>query len=140
MSLLLDQLERASKITDNTELRDRILLLILDTHTEPTPPPPAPRAELVTIREIAAVMLAHVNVPFTPTSPISTRGVVPRRASRLFRGRKHDKDGLMAVRAEDTAQMFDCVAKVLRYHTAMPTGAYARIVEGKAGIVANFFV
>lgn len=156
MTQLLADLERVSRLTKNGELRDRILRLVLDGRLQAAEPvvetEPVVQAErvvqaepraavpdvLVSVKELAAAMLAVVDMPYLPKGPVSTRGMISRRFGAAFRGPKYSKDGLQAVDASAVADAFDALVCVMQNISEIGPVRLRRIVEKKLEVVGQF--
>ena len=153
----LADLERVSRLTTNGELRDRILQLVLDGKLQVTEPVAEPVAEpvsepvgvnseprpvipalLVSVKELAAAMLAVVDMPYLPRGPVSTRGLISRRFGAAFRGPKYSKDGLQAVDASAVADAFDALVCVMQNIAEIGPSRLRRIAEKKMEVVGQF--
>jgi hypothetical protein len=151
MTQLLADLERVSRLTKNGELRDRILRLVLDGRVQVAEPvveteaavqaervvQPEP-AVLVSVKELAAAMLAVVDMPYLPKGPVSTRGMISRRFGAAFRGPKYSKDGLQAVDANAVADAFDALVCVMQNIAEIGPSRLRRIAEKKIEVVGQF--
>ena len=151
MTQLLADLERVSRLTKNGELRDRILRLVLDGRVQVAEPvveteaavqaervvQPEP-AVLVSVKELAAAMLAVVDMPYLPRGPVSTRGMISRRFGAAFRGPKYSKDGLQAVDASAVADAFDALVCVMQNIAEIGPSRLRRIAEKKMEVVGQF--
>ena len=151
MTQLLADLERVSRLTKNGELRDRILRLVLDGRVQVAEPvveteaavqaervvQPEP-AVLVSVKELAAAMLAVVDMPYLPRGPVSTRGMISRRFGAAFRGPKYSKDGLQAVDASAVADAFDALVCVMQNIAEIGPLRLRRIAEKKMEVVGQF--
>jgi hypothetical protein len=157
MTQLLADLERVSRLTKNGELRDRILRLVLDGRVQVAEPvveteaavqtervvqaervvQPEP-AVLVSVKELAAAMLAVVDMPYLPKGPVSTRGMISRRFGAAFRGPKYSKDGLQAVDVSAVADAFDALVCVMQNIAEIGPSRLRRIGEKKIEVVGQF--
>ena len=151
MTQLLADLERVSRLTKNGELRDRILRLVLDGRVQVAEPvveteavvqaervvQPEP-AVLVSVKELAAAMLAVVDMPYLPRGPVSTRGMISRRFGAAFRGPKYSKDGLQAVDVSAVADAFDALVCVMQNIAEIGPSRLRRIAEKKMEVVGQF--
>ena len=151
MTQLLADLERVSRLTKNGELRDRILRLVLDGRVQVAEPvveteavvqaervvQPEP-AVLVSVKELAAAMLAVVDMPYLPKGPVSTRGMISRRFGAAFRGPKYSKDGLQAVDVSAVADAFDALVCVMQNIAEIGPSRLRRIAEKKMEVVGQF--